>query len=76
MQVISEATLEETLEENEKSIVPNDKPDYKDVARIAKRILNANKDIQEIFEKNWTVFLGKYLCPIASLNRLDLHPKF
>ena len=64
MQLISKANLESTLEEKEKSIVPNDKPDYKDVARIANRILKANKDIQEIYEKNWTVFLGESLYAI------------
>ena len=46
--------------ENENSIVPNDKPVYQVVAKIANRLLDANKDIPELYEKSWTVFLGTY----------------
>ena len=58
MQRISEDELERILEEKEKTIVPNDKPDYKQVADIANKILKANRDVPEIFGKSWTIYVG------------------
>ena len=45
------------MEEKEKTIVPNNEPDCKQVAKIANRIFKANKNVPELFGKNWTVYL-------------------
>ena len=48
MQRISEDELERILEEKEKTIVPNDEPEYKLEAEIANKILKANMNVPEM----------------------------
>ena len=57
---ISLCELENILEEKEDLIVHQSHPAYKKVVEAANKILEANKDIPEIFEKTWTVFLGNH----------------
>eukprot|EP00092_Neocalanus_flemingeri_P009821 GFUD01010583.1.p1 GENE.GFUD01010583.1~~GFUD01010583.1.p1 ORF type:complete len:457 (-),score=103.11 GFUD01010583.1:147-1517(-) len=54
---IAEEALEGLLEEYEEDIVENNNLLYQQVTKVANRILEGNKDIPEIFGKNWTILL-------------------
>ena len=56
MYKISESELEEILENIDTKILENENPAYEKVAKVANRILEGNKDIPEIFRKDWTIF--------------------
>ena len=58
MYKISESELEEILENIDTKILENENPAYEKVAKVANRILEGNKDIPEIFRKDWTIILG------------------
>ena len=56
---ISQEALEGIFQDDEKDIVDNESKCYKEVAKVANRILKANKDIPGIFGKDWTIILGR-----------------
>jgi len=52
---ISRVAFEETLHDMGPSILPASHPFYKRVASVSNRLLMANRDIRQIYDKQWTV---------------------
>jgi len=52
---ISRQEFEASLEEYKSDILPNNHPSYERVVRVANKLLHANRDIRQIYDKSWTV---------------------
>jgi len=55
MEQISAREFEEHLKENQADILPTNNTSYTRIARVAHRIIAANKDLGEISKKEWTI---------------------
>ena len=55
MEQISAREFEEHLKENQADILPTNNTSYARIARVAHRIIAANKDLGEISKKEWTI---------------------
>ena len=52
---ISRITFEECIEDFKEDLLPLDHIEYERVARVCNRIANGNKDLRQIYDKNWTI---------------------
>jgi len=55
MKSISKNEFENMIEEFQDYILPNNHREYERVARVSNRLLNGNKDLRQIYDKNWTI---------------------
>lgn len=52
---IGDTNFRGLLEEHRAEILPQTHPAYSNIARVANKILAANRDIRQIYDKNWTL---------------------
>ena len=52
---ISKQEFEASLDEYKSDILHNKHPSYERVVRVSNRLLHANRDIRQIYDKTWTV---------------------
>ena len=55
MKSISKLEFQDLIEDHQEDILPINHPEYLRVARVSNRLLNGNKDLRQIYDKNWTI---------------------
>ena len=78
MEQISTREFEEQLKENQADILPTNNTSYRRIARVAQRIIAANKDLGEISKKEWTITViddpqkNAFVLPVSRIPMIEV----
>ena len=78
MEQISTREFEEHLKENQADILPTNNTSYTRIARVAHRIIAANKDLGEISKKEWTITViddpqkNAFVLPVSRIPMIEV----